>query len=425
MENLSSTYAGRSKEWIFWVFGVLSLAFFIGLLASRFLVSVSTIGFLVLGAWEASRSYTWATYWAKIRAQSFYTGTMSLFFITFLSGIYTQDWGEYWERVRIAIPLLSTPLAFAAIPSFGQEKIRIIWAFFVGTIAVALVIVLIHYYLNYNEIIELLAQSKSIPCPQKDHIRFSLLVCIAACVSGRYFWAYWQENRLRLAAYFGILGIFLSIGLHILAVRSGLLGFYLVIGTNFAIWVWSGRRYLLGIVGIFGLTALPLLAYLYVPSIRSKVALTLHNIELVQKGEIGDYSDTQRLLSYQIAWGIIREQPIFGVGMGDLKGEMEKVYTRDYPTLKKMFPHNQFITYWAGTGLVGLLVFLIGFFAPLFKERAYRLAGFMIFYPVMASSFLTENTLIISIGVGIYTYFLLLNVKELEQENAKTVSASI
>ena len=57
-----------------------------------------------------------------------------------------------------------------------------------------------------------------------------------------------------------------------------------------------------------------------------------------------------------------------GCGAGDLKHETEAIYRAEYPDLKPTLPHNQFLFAWAGTGLVGLLAFVLCFFAPFVRR---------------------------------------------------------
>lgn len=154
------------------------------------------------------------------------------------------------------------------------------------------------------------------------------------------------------------------------------------------------------------------------------------------------------------------EHPIVGVGAGNLRQEVKARYAAQYPEMEQIrMPHNQLISVYAGTGLVGLSVFLFAFFYPFFsrkvesrksgsrenskenqasaipldtstsrpttydlqtsppkifdlqtsQDKAFNL--FLAFHVIVFASFMVENTIENSIGVGFYAFFLLLGLQ--------------
>ena len=171
------------------------------------------------------------------------------------------------------------------------------------------------------------------------------------------------------------------------------------------------RSLLIGFTALFLMISTPYMAYKFIPGFNTKVHLTLHNIRLMQKGQVGPYSDTRRLLSYKMAWSIFKANPIFGVGIGDLKEEMALAYQQNYPNQKVMYPHNMFLTILAGMGLPFLLIFMIAFMWPLLSWKNSGSLLFLFFYLTIGLSFLTENTLFRSMGLCTFAYFLFLILK--------------
>jgi len=199
--------------------------------------------------------------------------------------------------------------------------------------------------------------------------------------------------------------------LHLISVRTGLMILYAGIFLASMILVLKKRSLLIGFTALFLMISTPYMAYKFIPGFNTKVHLTLHNIRLMQKGQVGPYSDTRRLLSYKMAWSIFKANPIFGVGIGDLKEEMALAYQQNYPSQKVMYPHNMFLTILAGMGLPALLIFMIAFSWPLLRWKNSGSLLFLFFYLSIGLSFLTENTLFRSMGLCTYAYFLFLILK--------------
>ncbi len=71
-------------------------------------------------------------------------------------------------------------------------------------------------------------------------------------------------------------------------------------------------------------------------------------------------SNQERTALWRGNWEMIKEHPLFGVGLGANKSHLRKYYDIfGYPEgQRQSHAHNQYLQYWAGTGTVGLLCFL-------------------------------------------------------------------
>ncbi|MCP4437798.1 MAG: O-antigen ligase family protein [Aureispira sp.] len=389
----------------------------IGLMVSKFMMSLGMFGLIGVALITTDLKAGFQNF---LRNKA-YVWTTGVFGIILVTGLYTENWGELLVRLRIALPFLSLPIVFACLPSFTKRQYHSLLYIFVLLTLVFSVGMFVNFMNNYEELSAGLTLSKAIPAPNEDHIRFSLMLCIAIFAAGqlflkKFYWKYKWERPL-----LGIITLILVILMHIFSVRSGLLAFYVGLLAWLVHVVVTKRKYVLGLIGLLLLIAMPYITYQLVPSVRAKVGLTIHNISVYQKGEIGHYSDTQRFLSYDIAWDVIQENFWWGVGMGDLRDEIQLVYFLEYPQHKFMFPHNQFLTFWGGCGLVGLVLFLICFFVPLIYRKHYRNAFILIFYVIIFTSFLTENTILNATGTAIHTLFLLLALNYLDGQYQEKV----
>ncbi len=372
------------------------LLLLIALLYSKFLLSLSVIAFLLLGAYhrfvqKGEAAGMGADLWAFI----------GVFVLFLLSSVWrAEDATELTVRLRISLPFLALPLAWGWLPRWESGERLAVAAFAAAFFALNALGVLLYYFLNYAEMQARIVVSGAVPVPGGDHIRFSLMLVFALICAA---WLALQY-RSRLA---GLAAFFLLIALHILAVRSGLLALYAALFVSSIWYILTQKRYLLGGGLLLLLCAAPSAAYYALPSFRTKIALSIHNYQLMQRGEIGNYADTNRFLSYKIAWQVFSESPILGVGMGNIRPKIAAIYARDYPAQPFLMPHNQILSYLVGMGIVGTSLFLLLFFAPLFLRRGLRSLPLLAAYTLVASSFLSENTLFISVGTCLCLFFLL------------------
>lgn len=378
------------------------LAAMLGLICSKFLLTCAMLLLLAV----ALISPQWREDWARFRAQPLYWGSIGIFVLFLGSVLLSNNQASAWVRLRIALPMLALPVAFGLLPTFSKRAFQALLLSYCYGMALAGIGVLIHYSMHYDAMQELLRVSKAIPTPNGQHIRFSLMLDLAML------WALWlwgnKRSELLLSIHrwlLPLIALFIFGLQHILSVRTGLVIAYIGVAIWLVVWLWRQKWYGVLVLGLVGLLVLPFVTYRYVPSVTTKFQLTRYNWELYERGEIGTYSDTRRLLSYQIGWEVAQQSPWIGVGIGDLNDEQAAIYASRYPEQPVMYPHNMFLTVYAGMGILGLLGFLFFFYVPLFYHHQYHHLGWLLFYVVMTLSFLTENTLFTSLGVGIYSLF--------------------
>lgn len=388
-------------------FGVCILLFG-GLIFSKFLLSVSTIALLVLGLLSPHSREDWK----RLLGEKVPWAMVGIFLLFAVSSLLSENPHETWVRIRIALPMLALPIAFGLLPTFSKRQYQGLMAIFLGAMTLACLGVLINYGLHRAEMLDMLRRSQAIPTPNGEHIRFSLMINLAL-FAGVYLLEkgyYWKQKLERWLIAGSVL--FLVMALHILTVRIGLLVFYVNSLLLLLVVLIKSRRFKTLIVLLALFLPMPYLAYLLVPSIQTKFNLTRYNWQLYKAGKIGEYSDTRRLLSYKIGWQIVQKSPYWGVGLADLREEQAAIYKRDYPDQPPMYPHNLFLTLLAGAGIVGLCWFLVCFFFPLWYYRKQLDGLFLLIHSTLFLSFITENTLLSTIGVLLYAFFVSVSVPQ-------------
>lgn len=116
----------------------------------------------------------------------------------------------------------------------------------------------------------------------------------------------------------------------------------------------------------------------------------------------------QRLVFFKASWKIIKEHILFGVGLGDGKDRLKeyyKVYVKNLDPGHYCSSHNQYLTVWLTSGLVGLLLFITGLVYPLFSEKRFRFFLPVVTLAIILLSMLNEDTFDTHIGVSFATLF--------------------
>lgn len=123
-----------------------------------------------------------------------------------------------------------------------------------------------------------------------------------------------------------------------------------------------------------------------------------------------------RLAKWQCAVAVIKDQPLLGVGTGDVKDELVEEYKRNnfhYAVEHRFDPHNQFLETTVAIGVIGLFALLFCYLCPLtvaIRKQNWLLGSFMI---LIVSSSLTESILGRSQGIVFISFFILIIYRSL------------
>ncbi len=130
--------------------------------------------------------------------------------------------------------------------------------------------------------------------------------------------------------------------------------------------------------------------------------------EYRNNGTANGHSFTMRLFFLKAAGHVIRNNPIVGVGTGDVQQKMNEAYELNSTPLDKEWykrPHNQFVTITVALGIIGLMIFLISLIYPVIT--LYKELGILygLFLASAIISFLFEDTLETQIGLSFFAIF--------------------
>ncbi len=428
--NIKSIYqfSGSEEFKNYWITAC-ALALIVGIYVSSALMSIGMIATALLLLTPGALPQVFA----NIKAQPFYVLLMGTFFMYLVSGLYSDNM-DYWsERLQIKLPYMLLPLSFAAFTLRKNTLNRILYFFFL-TVLMGAIGSLINFALHYREITESYLHAKTMPTPfQVGHIRFSLMSTFSVFIGwvlykDKYVF-HWQWERYVILAGTIILFVFL----HVLSVRSGLLAMYagIIVYVFFETLAKHGVKRML--ITLCLISLLPVGMYLVSPTLRNKVDYMVRDVSRFKDGKnVNNYSDGNRLLSWQLAWEIGNENPFIGVGIGDVRDKMNAIYETRYPYSEwrvgnilyfqgiaphnKLIPHSQYMYIFAGCGFLGLFWFVATCFYPYFNGRLRQVALLMVFNSIVLTSFISESTLEIQLGVALHLFFMVLLVSNTNTE---------
>lgn len=342
-----------------------------------------------------------------------------------LSGLWSEDKGQWGDHLQTKLPFLLLPLAFSYQPKFSVKHIQ----FFTISVAVMLLFAAGYtisiflsdpvFYINEYKVSHMLPT-----LPKKDHIRSSMAsaLFIIWCV---YAWPQMQGRRLKIIA--GSCVLLLVAYIHILAAKTGLLSFYLFLGA-WGVYLSFGKKKLLGIMVIVAMPVVMFLAVRMLPTLRERIVYIGYTIFMYQHNERTDnLGDVARLVSYKLSAQLIAAHPMTGVGGGDMKSAMDSMYQQYYPQTDehgRLLPHNQFLVVGLGCGIPAMIVFIAWVFWPLTKMRRNRQSFFFfIVWFILFIQLMIEPVLEVQFGVFVYLFFLLLHLQELGETKEQQVAA--
>jgi O-antigen ligase len=201
-------------------------------------------------------------------------GMSLLFILPLLSGLWSEDQKQWADIIRIKLPLLFLPLAFA-----GPFRLSNKQGYWLGYIFLALLVAgtcwsMFHYLSNVTEVTKSYLQAKTIVTPfENDHVRFSWIVSVGVLLAGWMFVEKRKDNKL-IAYSLALVTVWLIIFLHILAVRTGLFSFYIMV-AGLALWLIAQKLNPIAVGWPFGLAlmallvAMPVIAFQTIPTFKT------------------------------------------------------------------------------------------------------------------------------------------------------------
>lgn len=390
----------------------------LGLYYSRALLSIFTVGLFFFAIVKCGPTGLWS----KVKSNK-QTWLLTIpFFIYLLSGINSDNTSLWLTRLNSNLSFIFIPIGLLGFGPFRKKIFHSLIFIFIGITALSALVLSVKYFFNFDAYNDLYKVAKTIPTPIL-HVRYSTYICLATLL-GLYLLIvrsaiFGSKSKKIIIALTGFLFIFL----HVLAVRTGLVYFYVSCLSVFALYCYK-QKSLSPFVGIILLLSLAgFLSYNLLPSVYNKVHYTLYDIG--KRNSIEDrhlYSDVIRFASMDVGYQVAKKYPFVGAGIGDLEAEMDKVYDikyPDFPAESRFIPINQYLLTFAAFGLFGFLIFYSALFSPLFNG-GYKDYYYILFYTGAAVVFLVECGVELQLGKVFFLTLLCLRINFKSQPTIDT-----
>jgi O-antigen ligase len=145
---------------------------------------------------------------------------------------------------------------------------------------------------------------------------------------------------------------------NVLLMTLGRTGYIVIFALGiYLIFALFRRRSL--VLGLGAIIVAATLTYLMSANVQTRVCQAIHEAQIWQpmQGNNEASSIGTRMDYYTNATKIIRKNPVFGVGTGSFEASYKKEIEGTAMERAKN-PHNQFLLFWAQTGILGLFAFL-------------------------------------------------------------------
>jgi O-antigen ligase len=333
------------------------------------------------------------------------------FLLVLVSGLWSENTMYWLERVRIKLPFLILPLAFANLPPLSKKQFWGIFYVFLIAFSIFCGRHLFFYAQHFAEVNRGLGQG--IPIPTNwNHISFATMA-VFAFLGGLELWKnnfYWKYPTERFLI--GGLVVFLFVALHVLSVRSAILSLYICLFFQLLELIFNQKRWKIGLLSLAILTTIPYLAYHTMPSLRQRIDYAIWDYGKYKQGDLTLKSDSERITTLKMGIAAFRQSPILGVGYGDIMDEVRRQYKTYYTHLDVREPHSFWLFSLAGTGIVGTLIFLMAFATHWFYGQRYRVGLFSLLHFLIlftnSIDFVVEGTY----GAVFYAFFVALFVSQ-------------
>jgi O-antigen ligase len=340
-------------------------AYVVGLFSSRALISLSPALLLLAALLNQNRRAHWRAYWRNPVALL----PAALYGMLLLSIFFTDDLREWRHQLTRQLPLIVVPLAVALAPPLTPRQRTGLGAWWLAVGSAVAGATLVYFFRHRAVIEESISRSKTQTAVTGiGHIYFGVM--LALCTLYGLEMALSRQclrsKRVRWAV--GLAAVLCAVTMHLLAYRTGLVALYGALAVSVIRKLIVRRQFVIGSMMVIGLIATPLAAYYSLNSVQRRVNQTQDDLNRFQSGQdINEYSLSQRIAAWYTAGMLVQKHWLLGVGQADVKQVMHQQYAqRDFGLRveNQILPHNQYLQYLLGGGILTLLLLLTLLWLP-------------------------------------------------------------
>lgn len=337
-----------------------------------------------------------------------------------ISVFFSDNHKDGINALRLRLPLILFPLSLGLISITKEQRNRILLgcAYIITAACFISLLYAVYRFYQTNNTAWLYNDALSFFIGQQS-IYTSLLVNLSIYV---FAWHLLFGNHVRKKRALLIsLILFLFIISYLLASRNMMVLLYAATLFVAFYFILTKKKYLLGSGLLAGLVVAVIIIFAFFPQTFNRFReLAFTQFDFQSQAKESHYADKLtpdqwnganfRLAAWQCGWEIFKEQPMLGVGLGDKKDELLKIYQQKrfqfaIDTNKNV--HNNYLDILYSMGVAALLIFLLGWLILPIRLAFIHRDGLAIFFLVtLAFAMITENYFDRSLGPLLFGFFV-------------------
>jgi O-antigen ligase len=328
------------------------------------------------------------------------------FFIYLAGMIYSENQPFGWKDIELKLSLFIFPFLYAST-TFPFHKFKKLLALvfilsmtFSGLLSIIYGAIVFKQLPTY-EMLDLLLHP--------SYLAMYSNLALASCyfLFNRKDLSRMEKGLLQIAFFILSVTVLLSLS------KTGLLTWILLIaGMIFYNLIIIKKQYIGSLLLVLFGVALMITAYYTVPQVKNRFYYAFSALIDTKANDV-DQSTTEstqvRMLIWQQSIEIIKENPLFGTGTGDIKDELYLKYEQSGmqgALDNKLNVHNQYLQIFATLGLLGgILLFVSAFIWPFISAFKQKNKYYLAFLLIFSINILFESMLEKQDGVIFYAFF--------------------
>lgn len=400
-----------------------TLAAVVALSTSKAVLSISTALIALGGLWQVLEQRGSL----RIRPQAWWLG--SLWLLAVLGWLLLGEGSPGMKNMWSKLPFLLLGLTYGLLPTFSNKQVYGLLSAFVLVQTMVALLSLAYFFKDYELAMGRLARNAHIDIAGSiNHIYFGLLLSFSVFAA---IWL-WRQSTILFGSWerwlWAGLTVLLFGSLHILIARTGLLAFYAAAGISLIVLAIRKRAWLTGGLALLILLSAPVVSFFTIPSFEMKLRASWWDVQGYRNPDrdLTHHSASLRLVAYEAAWQLFLQQPLIGAGLTQVETRMAAQYQlmeiNAAPKSLPSNPHNQYLEYLVGYGLLGAVLLLLVCLQPFFAQKREKASLLLISFVAMyMTAMLVESLLERQVGVYFFVIFLPL-LSTLDQADSESIA---
>lgn len=324
---------------------------------------------------------------------------LPFFYITLIISLaYSNNVAEGLSRLETQLSVLLFPLLFISAQSNHRRYLFFIFGTFISML-ISLTFFGVQAFRNQwymsNDFYILIIKNLSL-FHHNSYFSLYIIFSLVLIVSFRLKKLNYIVTKPYFIAFFVVLALAF---IMLLASRAAIISLLVVLFYVFVINI-NKIKLKFKLIGFFSIALVLALSTLH-PKIQNNLQLlfepsTHHSPQETDK----------RLLIWNDAIELIKQDPLFGVGIGDAPALLKTIHKKwNIDKMEDYNAHNQFFEIWMAAGLLALLLFVVALFLPLRDALKNKDHVLVLFLALMFINFLVESVLFTLAGVSFFAFF--------------------